>query len=123
MHLKNMALLKTAGSGDKHFSRVRMAPLYDAVTTRVFARLDRDRMALKQNGKDDGLRRADFRALASIVGLRAGDADRTINDVIAQVRQAADQVVLPKMPDYGVEGEKMAVRMLEICRGRIKSFL
>ena len=32
-----------------------MAPLYDAVTTRVFPRLERDRMALKLNGKDDNL--------------------------------------------------------------------
>ena len=42
MHLKNMALLKIAEPGDERFGSVRMAPLYDAVTTRVFPRLERD---------------------------------------------------------------------------------
>jgi serine/threonine-protein kinase HipA len=51
MHLKNMALLKIAEPGDEQFHSVRMAPLYDAVTTRVFPRLKQDRMALKLNGK------------------------------------------------------------------------
>ena len=41
MHLKNMALLKIAEPGDKQFRSVRMAPLYDAVTTRVFPRLQK----------------------------------------------------------------------------------
>ncbi|TIO20575.1 HipA domain-containing protein, partial [Mesorhizobium sp.] len=62
MHLKNMALLEIAEPGSTQFSSVRMAPLYDAVTTRVFPRLEKDRMALKLNGKDDRLRRADFKA-------------------------------------------------------------
>ena len=53
MHLKNMALLKIAEHGEMQFRSVRMAPLYDAVTTRVFPNLKHDRMALKLNGKDD----------------------------------------------------------------------
>ncbi|KAF3998900.1 type II toxin-antitoxin system HipA family toxin [Glaciimonas immobilis] len=122
MHLKNMALLKTVEPGDKQFSSVRMAPLYDAVTTRVFAHLERDRMALKLNGKDDRLNRADFRTLASTMGLRAGDADLAIDDMIARMKQAADKVALPKLPDYGLVGEAMAARMLDICRMRIKLF-
>ena len=122
MHLKNMAILKTVEPRAKQFSTVRMAPLYDAVTTRVFARLQRDRMALKLNGKDDYLHRADFRALASTVGIRAVDTDRAIDNMIARMKQAADEVALPKLPDYGPEGEAMADRMLDICRVRIKSF-
>ena len=35
MLLKNLALLKIAKVGHRHFQSVRMAPLYDAVTTRV----------------------------------------------------------------------------------------
>ena len=50
MHLKNMALLKIAEPGDSQFRSVRMAPLYDAVTTRVFPNLKHDRMTLKRNG-------------------------------------------------------------------------
>ena len=47
MHLKNMALLKIAEPGDRQFRTVRMAPLYDAVTTRVFPKLKHYRLALK----------------------------------------------------------------------------
>ena len=36
MHLKNMALLKIGGARRHQFRTVRMAPLYDALTTRVF---------------------------------------------------------------------------------------
>ena len=36
MHLKNVALLRTADAGAKAFTSVRLAPLYDTVTTRVF---------------------------------------------------------------------------------------
>src|SRR5260370_7862610 len=63
MHLKNMALLKVAEPGEEKFDSVRMAPMYDAVTTRVFPNLAHDRMALKLNGKDDKLRHADFKTL------------------------------------------------------------
>jgi serine/threonine-protein kinase HipA len=85
MHLKNMALLKTAEPEDRQFRSVRMAPLYDAVTTRVFPNLKHDRMALKLNGKDDNLRRADFRTLAATAGLRAADADAAIDDMLRRM--------------------------------------
>ncbi|MDO9219373.1 MAG: hypothetical protein Q7U14_19040, partial [Lacisediminimonas sp.] len=104
------------------FSAVRMAPLYDAVTTRVFPRLARDRLALKLNGKDDRLTRADFRTLASTVGLRVADADRAIDDMIVRMTRAADELALPKLPDYGPEGEAVAARMIDICRTRIEAF-
>ncbi len=59
-----MALQKIAEPGGKTFRSVRMAPLYDAGTTRIFPQLQHDRMALKLGGKDDRLRRSDFYALA-----------------------------------------------------------
>ena len=121
MHLKNMALLKLAEPGDERFHSVRMAPLYDAVTTRVFPRLKQDRMALKLNGKDDRLRRADFRALAATAGLRAADADAAIDDMIERTKQMADRITLPKLPYYGPEGEAMAAKKLKLCRTRIDS--
>jgi len=86
MHLKNMALLKIAEQGDKQFHSVRMAPVYDAVTTRVFPNLKHDRLALKLNGKDDNLRRADFRVLATTAGLRAADTDVEIDDLLQRLR-------------------------------------
>ena len=68
MQLKNAALLRTADPGAKAFASVRFAPLYDAVTTRVFPGLAGDRMALKLNGKDDRLRLRDFLAMARTIG-------------------------------------------------------
>lgn len=95
MHLKNLALLKIAEPGSDSFASVRMAPLYDAVTTRVFPRLARDRMALKLNGKDDRLRRADFKALASTAGIKASDADQAIDSVVSAVAEGIKTLTLP----------------------------
>jgi serine/threonine-protein kinase HipA len=57
MHLKSLAALKVAEADTQAFTSVRFAPLYDAITTRVFPGLGGDRMALKLNGKDDRLTR------------------------------------------------------------------
>ena len=123
MHLKNLALLKKVEPGSRQFSSVRMAPLYDAVTTRVFPRLERDRMALKLNGKDDRLNRADFMALAATAGIRVADADRAIDDMVAKMTRAATELTLPTLPYYGAGGEAMATKMLEIVRERLASFV
>ncbi|TIX44404.1 MAG: HipA domain-containing protein, partial [Mesorhizobium sp.] len=122
MHLKNVALLKIAEPGSTQFSSVRMAPLYDAVTTRVFPRLERDRMALKLNGKDDRLRRADFKAFASTAGLKAAVADMAIDDLVAVVSRALDHLQLPPPLSDGSQGAKMAEQMRAIVRERIEGF-
>ena len=122
MHLKNLALLKITVPGEKQFRTVRIAPLYDAVTTRVFPRLEHDRMALKLNGKDDRLGRADFLKLASTIGLRAGDAESVIDGTIQQLRQAVDDALLPELATHQVEAKQIAERMLGICRSQIDSF-
>ena len=122
MHLKNLALLKIAEPGDEQFRSVRMAPLYDAVTTRVFPRFQRDRIALKLNGKDDRLRRADFRALASTAGLKAADADAATDGMIQRMKEAAGRILLPELPGSGAEAGAMTAKMLEMVRTRIESF-
>jgi serine/threonine-protein kinase HipA len=122
MHLKNMAVLKTAEPGDHAFRSVRLAPLYDAVTTRVFPRLEHDRMALKLNGKDERLRRADFRALSSTVGLKVSDADAAIDAVLERIRLALPSITLPGLANYGPDGEVVVARMLDLCRERAASF-
>ena len=43
-------------------------------------------MALKLSGKDERLRRTDFVALATLAGLRAGDAQAAIDDVLQRLR-------------------------------------
>lgn len=85
MHLKSLALLKIAHPGDELFREVRLSPLYDGVITRIFPQFGNDRVAIKLNGKDDHLRRSDFRALAATMGLKAVDADAAIGDVIVRL--------------------------------------
>ncbi len=122
MHLKNMAVLKTAEPGDPAFRSVRLAPVYDTLTTRVFPRLEHDRMALKLNGKDERLKRADFLAVSAIAGLRASDTNAAIDDVLERMRAAVAAITLPALPGYGPSGEAAVARTLEICRERIASF-
>jgi serine/threonine-protein kinase HipA len=122
MHLKNMALLKITELGDQTFNSVRVAPMYDAVTTRVFPKLAHDRMALKLNGKDDKLRRADFRALANTAGLRAAVADRLIDTLSADMEEALDGTSLPSLSNYGPDGHAVADQMLELVGKRLKDF-
>jgi serine/threonine-protein kinase HipA len=95
MHLKNLAVLKTAQTGAKTFTNIRFAPLYDAVTTRVFPGLGGDRMALKLNGKDDRLTRQDFLALARSMGLRVDDAEAGIDTLIARITERLGTLQIP----------------------------
>ncbi len=95
MHLKNLAMLKTADPGAKAFTSVRFAPLYDAVTTRVFPGLGGDRMALKLNGKDDRLTRQDFLALARTIGLTIGNAEAAMSELSRRLSERAKTLRLP----------------------------
>ncbi len=97
MHLKNLAILKTAEAGAKAFTAVRFAPLYDAVTTQVFPDLGSDRMALKLNGKDDRLRRADFLGLARTMGLAAKDAEVAMDTLITRLTECLVTLQLPAL--------------------------
>ncbi|MEO5845971.1 MAG: HipA domain-containing protein [Caldimonas sp.] len=122
MHLKNMALLKEARPGSRQFSSVRLAPLYDSVTTRVFPRLANDRMALKLNGKDDRLRRSDFQSLASTASLRASLANQAIDDVLERLHAAVDVAAPPELASIGAASRETCARMLGSCRERIATF-
>ncbi|NWK94651.1 type II toxin-antitoxin system HipA family toxin [Sphingobium lactosutens] len=105
MHLKNLALLKIVEPEAKVFTSVRFAPLYDAVTTRVFPSLGGDRMALKLNGKDDRLARRDFMALARTIGLPRNDAERAIAGLIDRLTKAVEFV---RLPGFALEPEAAA---------------
>jgi serine/threonine-protein kinase HipA len=122
MHLKNMALLKTGGAGNAAFLSVRIAPLYDAVTTRVFPNLRHDRLALKLNGKDDRLRRADFVALAVNAGLKASDANTAIDDILARLGHAIQTIALPKSLTYPPAFEAITAEVIALCQARIAQF-
>lgn len=79
-------------------------------------------MALKLNGKDERLKRADFLAVAAIAGLRASDTNAAIDEVLGRMQAAVSTITLPKLPSYGPSGEAAVTRALDICRERIGSF-
>lgn len=122
MHLKNLALLKTADAGAKAFTAVRFAPLYDAVTTRVFPGLGSDRMALKLNGKDDRLNAQDFRVLARTVGLTAGGAEAAVADLAARLAARAVTLRLPDFADQSEAAKAAQDKVIAIVRERSAAF-
>ncbi len=70
-HLKNMAVLRVAPDGAQNFLSVRLAPTYDAVTTRVFPGLERDHLALSLAGKRNRLSSGDFVRAGVTMGIHA----------------------------------------------------
>jgi serine/threonine-protein kinase HipA len=122
MHLKNMAVLKIAQPGADMFQSVRMAPLYDAVTTRVFPTLKRDRMALKLNGKDDQLRRRDFSTLARTIGLSATEGDAAIDEMLTELDKAVNVIAVPNLARSFATTSKMVDELLQLVRDRISAF-
>jgi serine/threonine-protein kinase HipA len=122
MHLKNLALLKVAAPDAATFESVRMAPLYDAVTTRVFPGLEHDRMALKLDGKDDRLRRADFIRMAATAGIPAPDANAAMDELITGLGAGLDQIALPQVPNIDAELIAKAEQMLALCRERVDNW-
>ncbi len=122
MHLKNMAILKWAQPGESAFTSVRLAPVYDTLTTRVFPRLEHDPMALKLNGKDERLRRADFVAVATLAGLRAGDANNTLDEVLHAFNKSLDGLEFPAAGLAQPNAQAVVTKVLEICKERLQAF-
>ena len=122
MHLKNLAMLKTAEAGTKAFTKVRFAPLYDAVNTRVFPGLGGDRMALKLNGKDDRLTHHDFLALARTIGLTAGDAEDAIGELSGRLSERAKTLRLPAFADEAEAARSARDKMIAITVERCAGF-
>lgn len=122
MHLKNMAVLKIAEPGSGHFNSVRMAPLYDAVTTRVFPNMEHDRLALKISGKDERLKRADFMRFAAIAGIPAAAADNAMGELIAALSSGLAALQLPAPLTDGSAGAERAALMRDIVKERLETF-
>ena len=120
MALHLVALLKIAEPRETKFRTVRMASLYDAVTTRVFPKVQHDRLALKLNGKDGNLRRADFQSMATTAGLRAGDAEAALDHLLHSLCGAIDVVAVPKHFELTGETQKMVDEVLDLCRRRVE---
>ena len=123
MHLKNMALLKIAEPGGTSFDSVRIAPLYDAVTTRVFPQLENDHMALKLAGKDDQLKRADFLRLAATGGINTSAASVAIDTLLTSFEGGLNAVSLPSELHFDEDIMIQADQMLTLCKDRLETFL
>lgn len=125
MHLKNLALLKVAASGARTFKAVRMAPLYDAVTTRVFSRLAGDRMAFKLNGKDDRLKLRDFLTAARTIELPVDRAEQIAREMAQTLRRVADEIAPPAFVANWEKENSLAMRegVLRIVRERATMLL
>ncbi len=70
-HLKNLAVLRVASDRAKNFSSTRLAPVYDAVTTRVFPGLKSDHLALSLDGKRNRLSSREFVRAGVTMGMNA----------------------------------------------------
>jgi serine/threonine-protein kinase HipA len=79
-------------------------------------------MALKLNGKDDRLRRADFKAFASTAGLKSAESDAAIDEIVTALSGAVERLELPVPLSDSSQGAEMAERMREIVRERINGF-
>lgn len=123
MHLKNLALLKIAGPTGRSFRKVNIAPLYDAVCTRVFARLAADRMAFKMNGKDDRITLRDFMALARTMDLPVGRAEQIVQSMARSLLKASDEIALPAFAAAWERKNRTAVKdgVLKIVRERARA--
>lgn len=122
MHLKNLAMLKTAEAGAKAFTTVRFAPLYDAVTTRVFPGLGSDRMALKLNGRDDRLTRQDFLTLARTIGLAVGDAETAMGELATRLSERTKTLRLPAFAAVAEVAKATQARVIALVEERCAAF-
>lgn len=122
MHLKNIALLKYAVPGADSFESVRLAPFYDAVTTRVFPQFANDRMVLKLSGKDDRLDRTDFLRLGATCGLSAVSTNSAIDQVLEKMAVGICEVSLPCIPDIFEQEKETVDQMISLCKQRLDNF-
>lgn len=111
-HLKNMGMLKVAPEGAKNFTSVRLAPVYDTVTTRVFPGLANDQMALALAGKRDQLTSGDFVKAGATMGLSAAAVRECVESIR---RRLSAHIESPSFPSGRVN------QAMEIWRNRIDS--
>jgi serine/threonine-protein kinase HipA len=71
----------------------------------VFPGLVTDRMALKLNGKDDRLTKADFLAVARTIGVAGGRAEAILTDIATRLGAGAAALKLPDMAAHSQMSE------------------
>jgi serine/threonine-protein kinase HipA len=79
-------------------------------------------MALKITGKDERLKRADFRRFSATAGIPAAAADTAMDELIAALAYGLDHLVPPLPLTDGSVGAERAAQMREIVRERLDTF-
>lgn len=120
MHLKNLAVLRIAVPGERSFLSVRLAPVYDTLTTRVFPGMAQDRMALKLNGKNDRLQASDFLTLARTIGIKVSTAEQALAQMTSKLASAVRDICLPALAYYGPQGLEKFTQLQQIVETRCK---
>ncbi|HEX5659602.1 MAG TPA: hypothetical protein VFX59_20540 [Polyangiales bacterium] len=114
LDLKNLAVLRSSEPGSTTFASVRFAPLYDAVSTRVFPRLAGDRMALKLNGRDDHLGVEDFVAAAKTMGISSAAARAACHELAERLSARALTLQLPASAQNATTMLSALVSIIEV---------
>ena len=78
MHLKNFSLMRQQGLG------MVLTPAYDLLNTALVNPSDKEQMALTLNGLKNRIRRADFMALSSTLGL----SESQVANIFVKMRDA-----------------------------------
>lgn len=112
LHAKNISVLFACDLADANPKRksasytpwqMTLSPAYDTVCTRAIPGLGNDRMALKIEGKDDGLFPALWKRFGAILGVHDGDARATRICEKTALGMAAFAQVNPAT--WGLDGE------------------
>ena len=112
MHLKNFSLIE-----DKPGSRIYgLSPAYDLLPVNVIVPADKEQMALTINGKKRNIRKKDFIALASSMGL----ADKTALGFMKRIA-GLEKTYLQMIEDSYLP-ENMKKAFMELVEGRIAVF-
>jgi serine/threonine-protein kinase HipA len=100
-HLKNYSIFHRLENGVARFD---LTPFYDILPIHLFARQDKDQLALTLNGKKRSIAKTDFQSLAVKLGIKV----QTIDDFVSEFEA--------NLPDYfetfrmfGVEEELLVI--------------
>ncbi len=102
MHLKNFSLLTT------ETGRIRLAPAYDLLSTKLAMPEDKEDMALTLNAKKNNFRREDFEAFAAYLGIPSVARDRVFAQFYQKFGGAEALIDISCFP----ENHKRAYRQL-----------
>lgn len=122
MHLKNMSVLRVAFQDKNIFDEVRFSPMYDTLTTRVFEGLENDDLAINVNGKKSNLSIKDFRKSTTIMGIKASDSEKIIEETIHGISQNLNSIGQEIYNKINSSEKEKIEKMKELISTSIQNF-